>query len=56
MAIALEDLEGHRKSIGEGLVELKTTTPERAKELLERMKSSLESLRKSADDTLTKFR
>lgn len=55
MSEVIAGLEGQRKTLGEGMTELKTAAPEKAGELLEKLKSSLASLQKSTQDAVKRF-
>ena len=53
---ALSKIEVERKKFADQMVELKTATPEKAKELLAKLESGLASLKKSAEDAVARFK
>jgi len=55
MKEALANLEGQRKELADKMAELKSAAPEKAQELLEKVKSSLASLQKSTQDAVKRF-
>ena len=52
----LADLETQRKALGQQLEELKAAAPEKTQALVEKVKSGLAALKKSAEDAAAKFK
>jgi hypothetical protein len=52
---ALAGLDGQRKALADKMSELKTAAPEKANALLESLKSSLATLKKSTEDAAKRF-